>query len=140
MSDRDPSADMTDGADEAVVRAVLQSLYDKLFADPMVGFLFEGKDKAHIVDQQVSFTRAFLGGPHRYTGKPLPEAHAALPLLPGHFDRRHRLLEQTLLEQAVPEPVRSRWLRIDETLRSSVLASGAEARSRTQTGRSGGGG
>jgi hemoglobin len=139
MSDRDASADATDatdeadGVDESVVRGVLQSLYDKLFTDPMVGFLFEGKDKARIVDQQVSFTCAFLGGPHRYTGKPLPEAHADLPLLPGHFDRRHRLLEQTLLEQAVPDPIRRRWLRIDETLRSSVLAAGGDARAKTHT-------
>ena len=75
---------------EANVRTVLRSLYDKLFDDPMVGFLFEGRDKAHIVEQQVAFTCGFLGGPHKYGGKPLPEAHANLPLLPGHVDRRHR--------------------------------------------------
>jgi hemoglobin len=119
--------------DEDKVRAVVQALYDRLFADAMVGFLFEGKDKAHIVDQQVVFTCAFLGGPARYTGKALPEAHAALPLLPGHFDRRHRLLEQVLAEQDVAEPVRQVWLRIDESLRSSVLAAGAEARVKTRS-------
>jgi hemoglobin len=119
---------------EERVRAVLQSLYDRLFADPMVGFLFEGKDKAHIVEQQLAFTCRFLGGPHRYEGKPLPEAHAHLPLLPGHFDRRHRLLQQVLDEQGVPGEVKRVWLRIDESLRPSVLAAGEEARDRTRTG------
>ena len=57
---------------EEKIRAILQALYDQLFVDPMVGFLFEGKDKAHIVEQQVAFTCRFLGGPQRYTGKPLP--------------------------------------------------------------------
>jgi truncated hemoglobin YjbI len=117
---------------EAKVRAVLSLLYDKLFDDPMVGFLFEGRDKAHIIEQQVAFSCGFLGGPDRYLGKPLPEAHAHLPLLPGHFDRRHRLLEQVLSEQEVPEQVRRVWLRIDESLRPSVLAAGEAARRQTR--------
>ena len=98
----------------------------------MVGFLFEGKDKAHLVEQQLAFTRGFLGGPQRYAGKPLPEAHAALPLLPGHFDRRHHLLATLLDEHGVPDEVKRAWLRIDESLRSSVLAAGAAAREKTR--------
>jgi hemoglobin len=117
---------------EPAVRAILQALYDKLFCDPMVGFLFEGKDKAHIVEQQLSFTCRFLGGPQRYEGKPLPEAHARLPLLPGHFDRRHFLLAQTLDERRVPEDAKRMWLSIDESLRSSVLGAGDEAREKTR--------
>ncbi len=113
---------------EANVRAVLQSLYDRLFDDPMVGFLFEGRDKSHIVEQQTAFTCGFLGGPQKYIGRPLPEAHAALPILPGHFDRRHRLLEQVLSEKGVPDESRRVWLSIDESLRPSVLAAGAPAR------------
>jgi hemoglobin len=116
---------------ESKVRAILQSLYDKLFADLMVGFLFEGKDKAHIIEQQLAFTCGFLGGPQRYSGKPLPEAHASLPLLPGHFDRRHRLLAQALEENAAPKEVVRVWLQIDESLRPSVLASAEDARKKT---------
>jgi hemoglobin len=117
---------------EPAVRAVLEALYDRLFADPIVGFIFDGKDKARIVEQQVALTCRFLGGPHRYEGKPLPEAHAALPLLPGHFDRRHRLLALVLEERGVPEEARRAWLDIDEGLRSSVLAAGEQARERTR--------
>jgi truncated hemoglobin YjbI len=117
---------------EAKVRIVLRSLYDKLFDDPMVGFLFEGRDKAHIVEQQVAFTCGFLGGPHKYVGKPLPEAHANLPLLPGHFDRRHRLLEEVLSEACVPEAVRRVWLQIDEGLRPSVLTASEPGRRATR--------
>jgi truncated hemoglobin YjbI len=129
-----PSDDAPYGAigGESRVRAVLLRLYDRLFDDPMVGFLFQGKDKARIVDQQVAFTCAFLGGPQRYTGKPMPEAHSALPLLPGHFDRRHHLLAQVLEEMQVPDPARDAWLRIDEGLRTSVLATGGEAREKTR--------
>lgn len=116
---------------EDKVRAILQSLYDKLFADPIVAFLFEGKDKAHIIEQQLAFTCQFLGGPQKYEGKPLPQAHASLPLLPGHFDRRHRLLAQVLLENSAPIEVQRVWLQIDRALRPSVLASGEDARDKT---------
>jgi hemoglobin len=117
---------------EARVREVLQALYDRLFIDPMVGFLFDGKDKQHIVEQQVAFTCRFLGGPQTYDGPSLPRAHARLPLLPGHFDRRHRLLEQVLDDCGVPEEVRRVWLEIDLALRPSVLASGEDAREKTR--------
>jgi hemoglobin len=117
---------------EARVREVLQALYDRLFVDPMVGFLFEGKDKAHIVAQQVAFTCGFLGGPQTYEGPSLPRAHASLPLLPGHFDRRHRLLEQALDDCAVPPDVKRVWLQIDQALRPSVLASAEDAREKTR--------
>ena len=80
------------------------------------------------------FTCAFLGGPQRYEGKPLPQAHATLPLLPGHFDRRHFLLRQVLRDHGVPEAVSALWLNIDEGLRSSVISAGAEARARTRGG------
>ena len=118
------------GGDDRV-RQVIQRLYDRLFADPIVGFLFEGKDKAHIVQQQVAFTCRFLGGPQRYEGLPLPVAHAALPLLAGHFDRRHKLLAEVLDECAVPVDVKRVWLNIDQSLRPSVLASAEEARKKT---------
>jgi len=117
---------------ELVVRAVLSSLYDDLFVDPIVGFLFHGRDKTHIVEQQVALTCSFLGGPQRYEGRPLPEAHATLPLLAGHFDRRHHLLERALVRHCVPDSVQREWLRIDEALRASVLAAGNEARERTR--------
>jgi hemoglobin len=128
----EPPSHYENAGGEAAIIAVVSSLYDKLFDDPMVGFLFEGKDKKHIVHEQVLFTCAFLGGPQRYRGKPLPEAHAKLPLLPGHFDRRHRLLEQALRAHAIPEEVCAAWLAIDEALRTSVLASGGEARRQTE--------
>ena len=117
---------------ETRVRAVVQRLYERLLVDPMVGFLFEGKDLNRIVDHQVAFTCAFLGGPTQYTGKPLPEAHAHLPLLKGHFDRRHHVLEEVLVEQGVPSPVVRLWLDIDESLRASVLRAGREARDKTR--------
>ena len=117
---------------EPALRAVLQTLYDRLFDDLMVGFLFAGKDKAQLIEHQLWFTARFLGGPSRYAGRSLPDAHAALPLLPGHFDRRHYLLKQALAAHRVPEHVAAEWVRIDGSLRGAVLKSGEDARAKAR--------
>ena len=117
---------------EPALRAVLRTLYDRLFADRMVGFLFAGKDKERLIEHQLWFTARFLGGPSRYEGKSIPDAHAALPLLPGHFDRRHHLLKQALAEHRVPPAVAAEWLRVDASLKSAVLKTGEEAREKAR--------
>lgn len=114
------------------LRRVLTTLYDRLFDDLMVGFLFAGRDKAKLIEHQLWFTARFLGGPSRYEGKSIPDAHAALPLLPGHFERRHHLLGQVLAEHRVPRHVADEWLRVDESLRTAVLRSGEDARERAR--------
>jgi truncated hemoglobin YjbI len=117
---------------EAGIRAVLRTLYDRLFDDAMVGFLFRGKDKETLIEHQVWFTARFLGGPSRYEGKTIPDAHAALPILPGHFQRRHHLLAQALAEHRVPRHVADEWLRVDASLATAVIKSGEEARAKAR--------
>jgi truncated hemoglobin YjbI len=114
------------------LRRVLRSLYDRLFDAVMVGFLFAGKDKAKLIEHQLWFTARFLGGPSRYEGRSLPDAHADVPILTGHFDRRHHILREVLEEHRVPQAVRDEWLRVDQSLRHAVIKSGAEARDRAR--------
>jgi hemoglobin len=113
---------------EEGLRTVLRAVYDRLFDDTMIGFFFAGKDKAELVEHQLWFTARFLGGPNRYEGRSLPDAHATLPILPGHFDRRHNILREVLEAHNVPEAVRTEWLRVDQSLRHAVIKSGEEAR------------
>jgi truncated hemoglobin YjbI len=118
---------------EEGLRRVLRTLYDRLFDDPMIGFFFAGKDKEKLIEHQLWFTARFLGGPSRYEGRSLPDAHAALPILEGHFDRRHQILREVLEQHHVPAAVRAEWLRVDQSLRAAVIKSGAEARDRART-------
>ena len=113
---------------EAGLRRVLRVLYDRLFNDMMIGFFFAGRDKEKLIEHQLWFTARFLGGPSRYEGRPLPEVHAPLPILPAHFDRRHEMLRQVLDELHVPEAVRDEWLRVDQSLKTAIVKSAEEAR------------
>lgn len=117
---------------EPALRAVLRDLYDRLFDDVMIGFLFAGKDKDKLIEHQLWFTAKFLGGPSRYEGKSIPDAHAKVPILKGHFERRHHLLRQVLDAHAVPAHVRDEWLRVDASLRTAVMKSGEAARAKAR--------
>ncbi len=110
------------------MRVILRDFYDRLFVDPMIGFFFAGRDKALLVERQLQFTAAALGGDIVYEGKPIPEAHAALPILPGHFDRRHKLLGDVLDAHGVDAEAREAWLAFDRSFRRAVLKLGAEVR------------
>lgn len=109
---------------EPGIRAAVTALYERLFDDPMVGFLFAGHDRARIVEQQITFTSRMLGADVAYTGKPLPEAHQSSPILPGHFDRRHHLLRTILEAQGMEPTARDAWLRLDAALRPVILKQG----------------
>jgi hemoglobin len=120
---------------EPGLRRVLRTLYDRLFDDMMIGFFFLGKDKEQLIEHQLWFTARFLGGPNRYEGRSLPDAHAPLPILPAHFDRRHQILREVLEEHHVPHAVRDEWLRVDQSLKQAIVKSGEEARRLARTAR-----
>ena len=120
---------------EKQVRECLSVLYTRMKEDRMVGFLFEGKPLEAIVEGQVHLVCAVLGAPGfaSYQGRSLPEAHRELPLLPGHFDRRHELLREALAEVGVDEKVNAAWLEADTAWRRAILNSGEFARERARS-------
>ena len=113
------------------LEVIVRDLYDRLFDDLMVGFLFTPHDKAQLVAHQVDYLRAHLGRrdpAHSYQGRSMREAHEHVPILPGHFDRRHELLRQVLAAHRVPEHVTQAWLHLDQSLRPLIVRQGAGAR------------
>jgi hemoglobin len=109
------------------MREILRDFYDRLYADVLIGFFFQPFDKAQLVEQQARFMGRALGGDVAYDGKSMRAAHRPLPILPGHFDRRHTVLRQTLLDHGVPDEAREAWLALDQQLRSHVLRTSEDA-------------
>lgn len=105
------------------LRAVLTDFYGRVFADPMIGFLFAGKNKERLIQKEWELTARILGASEiAYTGRPMPEAHARSPILGGHFERRLHLLAQTLEDHGVDPEVRRVWLDHTRALRPQVTA------------------
>jgi hemoglobin len=104
------------------LRAVITDFYARLFDDVMIGFLFRGKERQRLIDKEIELTARFLGSDVRYTGRPMRAAHARVPIMGGHFDRRRKILEETLADHDVDPEVRETWLRHTNALREQVTA------------------
>ena len=103
------------------LRAVISDFYDRLFGDVMIGFLFQGKNKQHLIDREFEFTAGFLGGKEiKYTGRPMREAHASSPIFGGHFERRLQILRETMAAHAVDPEVQRVWLDHSYALRPQI--------------------
>jgi hemoglobin len=96
------------------LREVITDFYSRIFGDLMIGFLFEGKDRQHLIDREYEFTANLLGGGVKSTGRAMREAHAKSPIFGGHFERRLQLLRETIRDHAVDPEVTQVW--IDHTL------------------------
>ena len=97
------------------LRAVLVDFYDRVFRDVMIGFMFAGKDRQHLIDREYEFTAKFLGAPGvAYTGMPIRTAHARHQIFGGQFERRMQILRETLADHRVDLEVQQVW--IDHTL------------------------
>ena len=58
------------GADK--LRAVVTEFYARLFPDVMIGFMFQGKVRRHLIDREYELTAALLGAPDvTYIGRPM---------------------------------------------------------------------
>jgi truncated hemoglobin YjbI len=87
----------------------------------MIGFMFAGKDRDHLVEREVELTARFLGAPGIvYRGLPLRTAHARHTIFGGQFERRLQILRQTLADHAVDPEVRQVWIDHTIALRSQI--------------------
>jgi len=99
---------------------VVRAFYARVVPDPMIGFLFVGKDIERLIKLEVQFTAAMLGGPQGYEGRGMRQAHAKTHVFGGHFERRQQLLREVMQAQGLAPQVQSAWLSHNEALRSKV--------------------
>lgn len=69
------------------VRAAVTELYERVSADPEVAPMFAGADMPNLRRHMVDIMTVVLGGPSRYHGRDLHEAHASLAITDAQFDR-----------------------------------------------------
>ncbi len=107
---------------EARVRAVLKDFYRRLAADVMVGFFFVGRDLDRIADKQADFLLRAMGARTTYEGRAPAQAHEQLPpILPGHFDRRLRVLETTLADHGLAAEDIRIWIAFEAAYRDAIV-------------------
>ena len=116
----EPARTMFDelGADQ--LRRIIDVFVDRVFDDLMIGYLFRDASRARIKEMEYQHAARLLGGPVRYEGRPLREAHAAHPIFAGHFNRRREILRLTLVEHGVPPAIVEHWIAQTEALRAQI--------------------
>ena len=70
---------------EAGVNALMDGLYVRVLADPLLSSFLAGVDMDRLKSRQFAFVSQATGCPHQYVGS-LPQAHARLRIEQRHFD------------------------------------------------------
>jgi hemoglobin len=94
----------TIGGEEALT-AVVGDFYRRVAADPELAGFFAGTDMNRLVDKQVRFFAAALGGPDPYTGPSMRDVHRGRGIGQQHFDLVAGHLVAALGAADVPAPV-----------------------------------
>ena len=87
---------------KAAIAAALEEFYSRVLADPQLKGFFVGVDMKRLISQQRAFFTQALGGPARYRGPAMKQAHAHLPIEQKHFERVAAHLSGTLASLGVP--------------------------------------
>ena len=106
---------------EAGLRRVITDLYDRIFRDPMISYLFAGKDPQTLIEREIEWTAKALGAPVKYQGRSMAQVHQKHPIRRGHFHRRNELLDQAMAAQQLPEHCVHWWRAHSRALESAIL-------------------
>ena len=88
---------------ERAIAAVVQDFYGRVLSDPELAPFFAGVETERLARMQREFFAAALGGPIRYSGRPLNAVHAGLGIRPRHLARFLEHLMATLADRALTE-------------------------------------
>ncbi|MGE0547908.1 MAG: group 1 truncated hemoglobin [Kofleriaceae bacterium] len=106
-----------------LLRAVITEFYRRIFDDVMIGFMFQGKDRQHLIDREWELAAAMLGAPGvKYTGRPMRAAHAQHSIFGGHFERRLQILREAMSDLGVDPEVQRAWIAHTESLRAQITS------------------
>lgn len=105
---------------EAVLRPIIRDFVQRMVKDIMIGFFFRNVDPVRLEEMEYLFTAKFLGADVEYTGKTIRDAHGPHPIMGGQFDRRKKILEETIDAHGVPADIKEKWLGHVDALRGQV--------------------
>jgi hemoglobin len=103
--------------------AILKDFYRRMSGDILIGFFFDGKNTDEIAEKQKEFLMRAMGALPSYSGKAPAQAHDEIaPILKGHFDRRLRILEDTLRSHGVSDEDIRIWVDFESAFREGIVS------------------
>ena len=114
--------------DGVVVRQVLESFYDSVYADAQLAPFFDRVTKDHVIGKQYSFLKQCLTGAKVFMGDRPRHAHHWMIISDALFDHRQALMRRALLEHGLSARQIQRWTRVEEHFRADMVKSQARPR------------
>jgi len=108
----------------AAVRAALDAFYPRVLADAKLSPFFEGVNIERLKQTQEGFFAMALGGPNKYTGRSLVEAHRRTRqtgLNDEVFDQFLTVFKGVLVDLGVPDGKIGELMVVFEGARGQVL-------------------
>lgn len=106
------------------LKSIIDDFVDRVMDDMMIGFFFRQIEREKLKRLEFQFASGHLGGPSEYEGRPIQSAHSKHPIMGGQFNRRLKILENTLRDHRVEQDIISGWLAHNESLRSHITQDG----------------
>lgn len=104
------------------VSTVVDEFYRRLTADEQVGHYFDDVSLPTLKRHQTLMITTILGGPDRYDGRPLDQAHAPLRITDADYDRVGGHLMACLQDAGVPDDIQGRVGEALGQVRESIVA------------------
>lgn len=112
---------------EKALRAVIDDFYGRLQLDSEMKERFVGVDMTALKNQVFDFVGHAIGGPQRYHGKDMREAHAGMKISGEEWDRTVRYLKMSLNKCHVKAREKKELLDVVGSLRSQIVYEPAAA-------------
>ena len=80
------------------ISQIVMSFYDKILDSPTTSPYFTGIDMKRLIDHQIKFFAALMGGPASYTNDHLERVHARFAITESAFKEALLLMRDTLEE------------------------------------------
>ena len=106
---------------QAAVDAAVDIFYRRVLSDPVISHFFDSVDMDRQIGKQKAFLTMAFGGPNKYTGKDMREAHKHMKLTEQHFGAVAGHLQGTLEELNVPANLLAEVMKIAASTHDDVL-------------------
>ncbi len=106
---------------ETFIRVVVEHFYDRVLSDPLLQPFFAHVNMVTQKSRQVEFFSHVLGGPQRFRGPTMRDAHAHLRITERHFTRVAEHLLYTLKIQGVSQALIDQILTIIGPLATEIV-------------------
>ena len=106
---------------EAGVNALLDGLYVRALADPLLAPFLARIDVERLKASQFVFISQAIGGPHRYTGPGLTQGHARLQIEQRHFDAFLEHMRGSLREMGASDDLTNHLMSMVEPLSAMIV-------------------